>query len=711
MTRASRGRRSWTEGRPQSPFGASPCAQDTIGRDQRFYQPGRGPNNHYITSWPLTLLAFALRLHELDAQGLWSDEGYTVLYAGLPLGQLLAEIARIDPHPPLYYLAVKLWTGLAGGSDFSLRYLSVAAATLTVPALALLGRRVAGPAGRRWSRPRCWPPTRSRSGTPRRRACTRCSACWPPSRRCGCRCARARPWSAWLLYAASLALAIYCHYYALALAGWHAFLAQRAVLWRPDRLRALGAFALAGAGLPALVAERARARLRRLDAARTLADAAGGLPGRSRSARRSTPSTAGRWPRRPWPPPLLGCLFLLAGGATASFLMLAGWAVGPLLAAWLFGALTGPAASTSGTSRLARRRCWRWPRRGSRGCSVGRTVGWCAQSAAARPRPAGVAPGGGVGRARAPSAPATLAAPGLALLVGALAADARSLAWHFGDPHFSKENVRAAAEFIAARAGPDDLLIGAPGRLWLYDRYGRVAMPTLETRRRLVGRPARIAELSGATAGRRPSGCCRLAPTSSATPSAGSTSAPTAWTAAGSDSRRSSRGSRPPTRPAAAGRPASARPRRRCSRRATAGSALDADAAEPDRPGRARWRRCARRRRSRSRSGWSTRAGGSSPRSIGRSAARSGRWSQRPPDAAADPALGAAGPARPAGRPLRRSAGRLRPGRTAGRRARRRAGRQRVVARRGRAGRARRGPTRPWSSRPARTTARSTGCG
>src|SRR5215470_13440267 len=92
----------------------------------------------------LTLGAFALRLHDLDAQGLWSDEGYTVLYSRLPLGQLLAEIARIDPHPPLYYLAIKLWTAAAGGSDFSLRFLSVAAATLTVPALALLLRRVAG---------------------------------------------------------------------------------------------------------------------------------------------------------------------------------------------------------------------------------------------------------------------------------------------------------------------------------------------------------------------------------------------------------------------------------------------------------------------------------------------------------------------------------------------------------------------------------------
>src|SRR5207248_4556471 len=54
---------------------------------------------------------------------------------------------------------------------------------------------------------------------------------------------------------------------------------------------------------------------------------------------------------------------------------------------------------------------------------------------------------------------------GATLLGGALAADGRSLGWHFVDPHFSKENVRAAAEFIAPRAAPDDLLIGAPGRL------------------------------------------------------------------------------------------------------------------------------------------------------------------------------------------------------------------------------------------------------
>src|SRR5262245_52452288 len=98
MTRASRGRR-WTEGRPQSPLRASPCAQDTTRQGPNILSAcprAKQPLYHVLA---LTLGAFALRLYQLDAQGLWADEGGSADFAAMPLRQLIATVAREEPHP------------------------------------------------------------------------------------------------------------------------------------------------------------------------------------------------------------------------------------------------------------------------------------------------------------------------------------------------------------------------------------------------------------------------------------------------------------------------------------------------------------------------------------------------------------------------------------------------------------------------------------
>src|SRR5262249_47188302 len=92
----------------------------------------------------IALVALALRLHDLDAQGLWSDEGGSVRYASLPIAQLIATISAEDPHPPLYYLLLALWMPVAGVSDFAVRLPSALFGTLTVAPVYALGRRVGG---------------------------------------------------------------------------------------------------------------------------------------------------------------------------------------------------------------------------------------------------------------------------------------------------------------------------------------------------------------------------------------------------------------------------------------------------------------------------------------------------------------------------------------------------------------------------------------
>ena len=93
------------------------------------------------------LAAFAWRVHHLDAQSMWSDEGLSLYRARQDVPTILANritIDDIDTHdtnPPLYFLLLHAWRALAGESVFALRYFGVALGLLAVPLLYELGRR------------------------------------------------------------------------------------------------------------------------------------------------------------------------------------------------------------------------------------------------------------------------------------------------------------------------------------------------------------------------------------------------------------------------------------------------------------------------------------------------------------------------------------------------------------------------------------------
>jgi mannosyltransferase len=67
------------------------------------------------------------------AAHLWTDEGIAVGLAGHPLSQI-PHVLRLDGSPPLYYLLLHLWIGVAGDSDAAVHWLSLAFAVLCVPA-------------------------------------------------------------------------------------------------------------------------------------------------------------------------------------------------------------------------------------------------------------------------------------------------------------------------------------------------------------------------------------------------------------------------------------------------------------------------------------------------------------------------------------------------------------------------------------------------
>ena len=97
----------------------------------------------------MLLLALALRVHRLDGQSLWSDEGLSLYRSRLTLEQNLSNIIVVPPgvptqdtNPPLYFIALSGWRSVAGESEYALRFLSVIAGVLLVPLLFVTGRRL-----------------------------------------------------------------------------------------------------------------------------------------------------------------------------------------------------------------------------------------------------------------------------------------------------------------------------------------------------------------------------------------------------------------------------------------------------------------------------------------------------------------------------------------------------------------------------------------
>jgi hypothetical protein len=92
----------------------------------------------------ILVLAAALRLHHLDRQSLWNDEGNSLRLAERSIPDLIAA-ARLDIHPPGYYLLLKGWWWATGESEFALRAFSALASVLTVACVYALGQALYSP--------------------------------------------------------------------------------------------------------------------------------------------------------------------------------------------------------------------------------------------------------------------------------------------------------------------------------------------------------------------------------------------------------------------------------------------------------------------------------------------------------------------------------------------------------------------------------------
>jgi hypothetical protein len=91
----------------------------------------------------LTLLALVLRLLYATRSGFWRDEALFIAVTRLPaVTDVLAFLRDHESHPPLFYLMVRAWEGLVGGSDLALALLPVVIGLALVPAAFMVASRI-----------------------------------------------------------------------------------------------------------------------------------------------------------------------------------------------------------------------------------------------------------------------------------------------------------------------------------------------------------------------------------------------------------------------------------------------------------------------------------------------------------------------------------------------------------------------------------------
>ena len=86
------------------------------------------------------LAALVLRWHGLGKTNLWLDEANSWYVAHLSWAALWANL-RASPLGPIYFVALKLWTGVAGTSESALRAPSLLASVALVPLIYAIGAR------------------------------------------------------------------------------------------------------------------------------------------------------------------------------------------------------------------------------------------------------------------------------------------------------------------------------------------------------------------------------------------------------------------------------------------------------------------------------------------------------------------------------------------------------------------------------------------
>lgn len=88
------------------------------------------------------LLASALRIHDLNAQGMWGDEGWSIWLARGDSPREIMSMVITDQHGPVFSFLLRGWFEIAGPTVLGLRWLTVLFSIASVALLYRLGARL-----------------------------------------------------------------------------------------------------------------------------------------------------------------------------------------------------------------------------------------------------------------------------------------------------------------------------------------------------------------------------------------------------------------------------------------------------------------------------------------------------------------------------------------------------------------------------------------
>lgn len=91
----------------------------------------------------IALAAFLLRMFVIGETSFWMDEGWSLWFSSLSIGELFGDVAKLETNPVLYYAMLKGWMGLFGDSEAAVRSLSALLNAATTPFIYLIAREAA----------------------------------------------------------------------------------------------------------------------------------------------------------------------------------------------------------------------------------------------------------------------------------------------------------------------------------------------------------------------------------------------------------------------------------------------------------------------------------------------------------------------------------------------------------------------------------------
>lgn len=107
----------------------------------RYIAVSRATNRTFFLILLLALIAFSLRVFQLEKQSFWYDEAFSVYLSRFDLATITARTAA-DIQPPFYYYLLNVWMTLTGSSEFAVRFLSLFFGVLTISLMFVTARRL-----------------------------------------------------------------------------------------------------------------------------------------------------------------------------------------------------------------------------------------------------------------------------------------------------------------------------------------------------------------------------------------------------------------------------------------------------------------------------------------------------------------------------------------------------------------------------------------